>query len=59
MFFRKNSIKQEDMDKLLQEIEVLKAEKFMYQELGKFSQDEMVLVLDKNNNLVFANDLGV
>jgi methyl-accepting chemotaxis protein len=58
MFFNKNKIKQEDLDVLVREIETLKSENSMLQELSKFSQDEIVLVLDKNNNLVFANDLA-
>jgi len=56
MFFQKKE--PEELYALRQEIETLKAENALFQSLMKFSQEEMIVVVDKSHTIVMQNDLA-
>ncbi len=56
MFFQKKE--PEELYALRKEIETLKAENALFQSLMKFSQEEMIVVVDKSHTIVMQNDLA-
>jgi hypothetical protein len=55
MFFSKNSDK-DHIKKLEDEISLLKEELEFYKDIASFSQEEMLVVLDRSGNFLFQND---
>lgn len=55
MFFSKNNDKN-NIKELENEITALKSELNFYKEIAEFSQEEMLVVLDKNGSVIFKND---
>lgn len=58
MFFNNSKQKDDEIIALKNEIESLKIERKMFQSLSSFSQDEMLIVLDKQKKVIFTNDLA-
>lgn len=55
MFFSKNSDK-DHIKKLEDEISLLREELEFYKDIASFSQEEMLVVMDRSGNLLFQND---